>query len=203
MHCTLSLLSLHWIKLWKDGWVDGRTVGDNGQTDERTINRSRQTMMTSSNGNIFRLTVPLCGEFTSSPHNDTRSSAHTVLTTGWCMGFSNYIWFSVISYTLSLIGETHPGPWFNIKMTSYQYRKSHCGDKTVIRSSYLHNGISYTGKMSSLYWISPQFPREHWGSRPLGCDLKWAPVRDGNVFHIFVVSESFRFVIIASGTKVA
>ena len=40
-----------------------------------------------------------------------------------------------------------PGPWFNIKMSSYQYRKSHCGDKTVVRSSYLHNG------MTSLYWI--------------------------------------------------
>ena len=48
-----------------------------------------------------------------------------------------------------------PGPWFNIKMSSYQYRKSHCGDKTVIRSSYLHNGISFAGKMSSLYWICP------------------------------------------------
>ena len=46
-----------------------------------------------------------------------------------------------------------PGPWFNIKMTSYQDRKSHCGDKTVVRSSYLHNGVSYTGKMVSLYWI--------------------------------------------------
>ena len=45
------------------------------------------------------------------------------------------------------------GPWFNIKMSSYQYRKSHCGDKTVVRWSYLHNGNSYTGKMSSLYWI--------------------------------------------------
>ena len=42
---------------------------------------------------------------------------------------------------------------FNIKMPSYQYRKSHCGDKTVVRSSYLHNWISYTGKMTSLYWI--------------------------------------------------
>ena len=40
-----------------------------------------------------------------------------------------------------------------IKISSYQYRKSHCGDKTVVRSSYLHNGISFTGKMSSLYWI--------------------------------------------------
>ena len=26
-----------------------------------------------------------------------------------------------------------PGPWFNIKMSSYWYRKSHCGDKTVVR----------------------------------------------------------------------
>ena len=48
---------------------------------------------------------------------------------------------------------SEPGPWFNIKMSFYQYRKSHCGDKTVVRSSYLHNGISYAGKMSSLYWI--------------------------------------------------
>ena len=47
------------------------------------------------------------------------------------------------------------GPWFN-KMTSYQYRKSHCGDKTVVRSSYLHNGITYTGKMSYLYWTRAQ-----------------------------------------------
>ena len=41
-------------------------------------------------------------------------------------------------------------------MTSYQYRKSHCGDKTVLWPSYLHNRISYTGKMSSLYWIRAQ-----------------------------------------------
>ena len=40
-------------------------------------------------------------------------------------------------------------------MSSYQYRKSHCGDKTVVRLSYLHNGISYTDKITSLYWISP------------------------------------------------
>ena len=53
-------------------------------------------------------------------------------------------------------GSRRPGPWFNIKM-SYQYRKYHCGDKTVIRSSYLHNGISYTGKMTSLYWIGAQY----------------------------------------------
>ena len=46
--------------------------------------------------------------------------------------------------------------WFNRKIPSYQYRKSHCGDKTILRPSYLHNGISYTGKMTSLYWIKAQ-----------------------------------------------
>ena len=65
-----------------------------------------------------------------------------------------------------------PGPWFNIKMSSYQYMKSHCGDKTVVRSSYLYNGISYAGKMSSLYWIRSQhFP----GSRH--------PTPDQSVYH--------------------
>ena len=48
-----------------------------------------------------------------------------------------------------------PGYRFNIKM-SYRYRKSHCGDRTVVRSSYLHNRISFTGKMTSLYWIRAQ-----------------------------------------------
>ena len=59
-----------------------------------------------------------------------------------------------------------PGPWFNIKMLSYQYRKSHCGDKTILRPSYLHNGISYTGKKTSLYWIrakvSTEAPGLYW-----------------------------------------
>ena len=45
----------------------------------------------------------------------------------------------------------HTGPWFNIKMPFNQYRKSHCKDKTVSRSSCLYNGISY--KTTSFYWI--------------------------------------------------
>ena len=53
-------------------------------------------------------------------------------------------------------GGITPGGWINIKMSSYQYRKSNCGDKTILRPSYLHNGISYTGKMTSLYWIRAQ-----------------------------------------------
>ena len=45
-------------------------------------------------------------------------------------------------------------PWGLIKMTPYQYRNSQCGDKMIL-SSYLQNCISYTDKMTSLYWISP------------------------------------------------
>ena len=48
-----------------------------------------------------------------------------------------------------------PGYHLSIKTPSYQYRKSQYGDKTILWPSYLHNGISYTGKMMffSLYWI--------------------------------------------------
>ena len=52
-----------------------------------------------------------------------------------------------------------PGPWFNIKMSSYQYRKSYSGDKTILQPSYLHNGVSYTDKTRSLYWIGALVPR--------------------------------------------
>ena len=70
---------------------------------------------------------------------------------------------------------SNPGTRFNIKMTSYQYRKSHCGDKTILRPSYLHNGISYTGKMTSLYWIGALVSSEEdllsiFDSKSLPCD---------------------------------
>ena len=53
-----------------------------------------------------------------------------------------------------------PGGWFNIKMTSSHYRKSHCRDKTIVRRPYLHNRISNTGKMKSLYWIRSLFTKQ-------------------------------------------
>ena len=63
-------------------------------------------------------------------------------------------WTIARSYnTSSMIFYHPPGPWFNIKMSSYQYRKSHCWDKMVIRSSYLHSGIFFTGKLGFSYWI--------------------------------------------------
>ena len=75
-----------------------------------------------------------------------------------CMVLLNLEWHCILVVNYNKIRElTIPGPRFNIKMSSYQCRKSHCGDKTIIRSSYLHNGISYTGKMTSLYWIRSPF----------------------------------------------
>ena len=82
--------------------------------------------------------------------------------------------------------ETGPGPWFSIKMSSHQFRKSHCGDKTIVRSSYPHNGISNTSKMASLYWISPQIRINHSMSYGLAIwqgiycvPLDWANERQG------------------------
>ena len=64
----------------------------------------------------------------------------------WSMGIwrKQLHWVSILR-TMALIQYKD--------ISSYQYRKSHCGDKTVVRSSYLHNGISYAGKITSLYWI--------------------------------------------------
>ena len=61
-------------------------------------------------------------------------------------------WFNKVEYIRTTI-QQYPGPWLNTKMSSYQYRKSHCGDKTILWPSYLHNRISHTGKTTSLYWI--------------------------------------------------
>ena len=67
-------------------------------------------------------------------------------------------WSMLSGSDLSLMHSPYYGCWgpgghLNIKMPSYQHRKSHCGDKTMLRPFYLRNGISYTGKMTSLYWI--------------------------------------------------
>ena len=62
-----------------------------------------------------------------------------------------YDLYSTLELSCCLHYHQISGSLFNIKMLSYQCRKSHCRDKTVIRLSYLHNEISYTGKMPSLY----------------------------------------------------
>ena len=51
--------------------------------------------------------------------------------------------------------------WYLIqyKALIIPYRKSLCGDKVTTRASYLHNGISCTGKITFLYWIIPKVSR--------------------------------------------
>ena len=54
--------------------------------------------------------------------------------------------FHTVCIQRETIFEKQPGPWFNIKMLTCPYRKSH--------SSVIHNGNSYTGKTASLHWFS-------------------------------------------------
>ena len=48
--------------------------------------------------------------------------------------YSHLIYLPVLFCVASLATRQSPGSQFNIKMSSYQYRKSHCGDKTIERS---------------------------------------------------------------------
>ena len=80
--------------------------------------------------------------------------------------------FSTVMCFLNEMRECHPGP--DSKMPSYQYRKFLCGDKTVVRSSYLHNGISCTGKMA--FFLLNQSPGQE--------ELRWLLHRQKSVTNI-------------------
>ena len=61
--------------------------------------------------------------------------------------------------------KTTTGSWFNIKMSSLQYRESHSGDgnpiveiRRSIGRLISSKGFPITGKMSSFYWIGPWLP---------------------------------------------
>ena len=66
--------------------------------------------------------------------------------------FINLKCFEILPLNVDWILKKKSGGWFNIKM-SYQYRKSHYRNKTILRPSYLQNGISYTCKTTYSYWI--------------------------------------------------
>ena len=60
---------------------------------------------------------------------------------------------------------------------SYQYKEYHCGENMVVRSSYLHNGIYYFGKMTSLYWLRAQITQNRKSVRIENNDeIKWHSV---------------------------
>ena len=71
----------------------------------------------------------------------------------YCAMLLHFVQFLNINGIQGCVLLQRSGGWFNKKISSYQYRKSHCVDKTILRPSYLRNGISYTGKTTSLYWI--------------------------------------------------
>ena len=77
--------------------------------------------------------------------------------------FENYIFKRTSpSPSVNLVTPEYSGGWFNIKMMSYQYMNSRCGDKTIFWPSYLHNANSYTGKTISLYWIRFLVTNNNW-----------------------------------------
>ena len=62
------------------------------------------------------------------------------------------------------------GGWFNMKVTSHQYRKSHCVDKIFLGPSDIHNEIFYTGNTASSCWIlspSYQYRKSHCGDKAI------------------------------------
>ena len=84
----------------------------------------------------------------------------------------NFKWITIVS--VGCYWYRSPGGQFSKKISSYHYMKSHCGDKTILRPSYLHNRISYTGKMTSLYWIRALIMtaiRVDLASSPIGLSL--------------------------------
>ena len=85
-------------------------------------------------------------------------------------------WLRGLRQRQGAIVRRAPGPWFNVKMSCYQCRKCHCGENTFVTSSHLHNEISYTIKMISLYWINPFF-------RETSCET--------NLFKITIENDHF------------
>ena len=129
-----------------------------------SIANALELCLSCTNPSIWKLPITgsLWGESTSYPSSNVKRAS-----TSWCHVIIDIkkIWRWQKNYKIPFrnpmkIPKPFPGldsgGWFNIKMSSYEYRKSHCGDKTVIRSSYLHNGNSFTGKITSLYWIRAQ-----------------------------------------------
>ena len=86
----------------------------------------------------------------------------------------NYIKWCVSGHCSTVtvvINEVKPGPWFNIKTSSYRYRKSHFGDKTVVRLSYLHNDIFLLnqgpGPWFNIKMTSYQYRKYHCGDKTI------------------------------------
>ena len=89
-----------------------------------------------------------------------------------------------------------PGPWFNIKMSSYQCRKSHCGDKTVV-SLISTMGFPILVRQHAYIESGPRYPWWHHDIETFSASLafyewnpqvnRWIPSQHkGPVMRIFV-----------------
>ena len=113
------------------------------------------------NGNTYIRTATLCAEIFYNGFRHWKSWVVKITTLShWWSESCHYgnLKFSANARQLGSPHEETRAP-FNLMMWSYQYRKSHCGYKTILRPSYVYNRISYTGKTTSLYWIGTQYVR--------------------------------------------
>ena len=82
------------------------------------------------------------------------------------------------------------GPWFSIKTLSVQYRKSHCGEKKILRPSYLVFGLGRIFRLER----SAIFMTEFWARLELGainfhlkpCMFTWAKI--GSPFEVIILA---------------
>ena len=68
------------------------------------------------------------------------------------------------------------GGWFNMKMPSHQHRKFHCGDKAILRPSYLHMCLQRYKEWTHLFiiwsWINGlKFEHEYVLNETVWCQL--------------------------------
>ena len=96
--------------------------------------------------NILLCLVVLCKTLSLISYKDGASPVQVCVQV--CFFPNTSTWYDLQSVCSSFLdegGQRSIGYW-----AVHQYWKSYCGDKLVVKLSYLHNGNSYTGKMASL-----------------------------------------------------
>ena len=98
----------------------------------------------------------------------------------WRHYVKHYSWLPVHKFVAREY-EQGQQPLCNIKVSSHQQRKSHCG--VLVRSFYPHTWLSYTSNTESLHWpnwISPPGANSNWWP------LKSMVIKISHLFKIFI-----------------
>ena len=115
--------------------------------------------MTSSNGDIFRVTGHLCGEFTGPRWIPSQRP----VTRSFDVFFHLRLNKQLSNQSWGWWFETPSHPWLrhrNVKSVFHGIGYSYHEDKTVVRPSYLYNSNPYTDKAKFLYWNDLLNPKE-------------------------------------------